>query len=134
MAKLAFAKGIWSYVCKMDNALRKYAVISHPPTSPSVSPSTLIQKVPPELDMINVDALPAVSASMATFEPVNDKPREKRLSRKPSKKFVAKSLLVIGGVICLSRGHSGLGAKVAMAYILTKLRKRGDRSSQSMQT
>ncbi|KAB2081280.1 hypothetical protein ES319_A05G121300v1 [Gossypium barbadense] len=134
MAKLAFAKGIWSYVCKMDNALRKYAVISHPLTSPSVSSSTLIQKVPPELDMINGDALPAASASMATFEPVNDEPREKRLSRKPSKKFVAKSLLVIGGVICLSRGHCGLGAKVAMAYILTKLRKRGDRSSQSMQT
>lgn len=84
--------------------------------------------------MISGDALPAVSASVATLEPVNDELREKRLSRKPSKKFVAKSLLVIGGVICLSRGHSGLGAKVAMAYILTKFRKRCDRSSQSMQT
>ncbi|GJT61931.1 zinc finger, RING/FYVE/PHD-type, transmembrane fragile-X-F-associated protein, partial [Tanacetum coccineum] len=25
MAKVIFAKGIWSYVCKMDNALRKYS-------------------------------------------------------------------------------------------------------------
>lgn len=25
MAKLAFAKRIWSYVCKMDDALRKYS-------------------------------------------------------------------------------------------------------------
>lgn len=25
VAKLAFSKGIWSYICKMDNALRKYS-------------------------------------------------------------------------------------------------------------
>jgi hypothetical protein len=24
MAKLAFSKGIWSYICKMNNALRRY--------------------------------------------------------------------------------------------------------------
>lgn len=42
MAKLAFAKGIWSYVCKMDSALRKYSGISHPQSSSAV---TLIQKV-----------------------------------------------------------------------------------------
>ncbi|KAK1323302.1 hypothetical protein QJS10_CPA02g01603 [Acorus calamus] len=29
MAKLAFAKGIWSYVCKMDNALRRYPLRRH---------------------------------------------------------------------------------------------------------
>lgn len=45
MAKLAFAKGIWSYVCKMDNALRNYAVVGHPQTIPAVSAVTLIQKV-----------------------------------------------------------------------------------------
>lgn len=45
MAKLAFAKGIWSYVCKMDNALRKYSIIQHPQTSPAVSAVSLIQKV-----------------------------------------------------------------------------------------
>ena len=71
---------------------------------------------------------------MAIPEPVNSEPRENKLSRRPSKKFVAKSLLLLGGVICLSRGHSALGAKVAMAYILTKLRKRGDSSSQSRQS
>lgn len=42
MAKLAFAKGIWSYVCKMDSALRKHSGISHPQLSSAV---TLIQKV-----------------------------------------------------------------------------------------
>ena len=71
---------------------------------------------------------------MAIREPVNDESREKKLSRRPSKKFVVKSLFLLGGVICLSRGHSALGAKVTMAYILTKLRKRGDSSSQSRQS
>lgn len=45
MAKLAFAKGIWSYVCKMNNALRNYSLVSHPQTNPAVSAVTLIQKV-----------------------------------------------------------------------------------------
>lgn len=35
MAKLAFAKGIWNYVCKMDHALRGYASF-YPRTSCSV--------------------------------------------------------------------------------------------------
>lgn len=43
MAKLAFAKGIWSYVCNMDNALRKYTTVSHPHSA--VTAVTLIQKV-----------------------------------------------------------------------------------------
>ncbi|KAK8584672.1 hypothetical protein V6N13_138626 [Hibiscus sabdariffa] len=129
MAKLAFARGIWSYICKMDNALRKYSAINHPLTT-SVSSASLIQKVPPELDTLSGDTPPAVSASIATLGTVNDEPREKKLSRIPSKKIIAKSLLVAGGVICLSRGHAGLGAKVAMAYILTKLRKHCDSSSQ----
>ncbi|XP_021297264.1 uncharacterized protein LOC110426372 [Herrania umbratica] len=134
MAKLAFAKGIWSYVCKMDNALRKYSVISHPLTSPAVSAATLIQKVPSELDTTSGITSAAAFASMASCEPVSGESREKMLPRRPSKKLIAKSLLVLGGVICLSRGHSALGAKVAMAYILTKLRKRGDSSSQSRQS
>lgn len=50
---------------------------------------------------------------------------ERKLSR-ASKKLLTNGLLLIGGVICLSRGHSSLGAKVVMAYILTKLSKRVD--------
>lgn len=55
--------------------------------------------------------------------------KEKKLSRRPSRKLVANGLLLLGGVICLSRGHSALGAKVAMAFILSKLHKRGGASS-----
>lgn len=47
--------------------------------------------------------------------------------------MVANGLLLIGGVICLSRGHSSLGAKVVLAYILNKLSKRGASSSQGNQ-
>lgn len=55
------------------------------------------------------------------------------IQRRPSRKFLANSLLLLGGAtaICLSRGHSSLGAKVAIAYVLTKLSKRGARSNQS---
>lgn len=45
MAKLAFARGIWSYVGKMNDALRKYSVISHPQKGPDVTAVSLIQKV-----------------------------------------------------------------------------------------
>lgn len=57
--------------------------------------------------------------------------KQKRLTRRPSKELLAKGLLILGGAICLSRGHSALGAKVAMAYILKKLHKRGTPSSQN---
>ena len=45
MAKLVFAKGIWSFVCKMDKALRKYSLINNYPSSSLVSAVTLIKKV-----------------------------------------------------------------------------------------
>ncbi|KAK8572685.1 hypothetical protein V6N13_048262 [Hibiscus sabdariffa] len=127
MAKLAFAKGIWSYLCKMDNALRNYPLTNHPPTGSSVSAATLMRKVPHELDARTGTAFSSDSGSVAG----DDESRKKKLLRRPSKKFVAKSLLLLGGVIYLSRAHSTLGGKVTVAYILTKLRKRGDSSSQS---
>ncbi|XP_011011655.1 PREDICTED: uncharacterized protein LOC105116144 isoform X2 [Populus euphratica] len=107
MAKLAFSRGIWSYVCKMNDALRKYSLMSHPWTGPAVTAVTLIQK------------------GLDTGEA-----EEKKFLRRPSKKIVANGLLLLGGVIFLSRGHSSLGAKVAMAYILTKLRKHDASSGQ----
>ncbi|PRQ58169.1 putative START-like domain-containing protein [Rosa chinensis] len=47
MAKLAFAKGVWSYVCKMDSALRKYSAISNDQSSSATTAVTLIKKGPP---------------------------------------------------------------------------------------
>lgn len=45
MAKLAFSKGIWNYVCKMDNALRRYSVIGCHLSSSVTTSVNLIQKV-----------------------------------------------------------------------------------------
>lgn len=59
--------------------------------------------------------------------------KQNKLLRKPSKKLIAKGLVLVGGAICLSRGHSALGAKVALAYLLTKLNKRGTPLNQTTQ-
>ncbi|XP_062110956.1 uncharacterized protein LOC133822594 [Humulus lupulus] len=132
MAKLVFAKGIWSYVCKMDSALRKYPTVRHPQSS-SVSAVTLIKKVPPGLE--DTDDVSVTSEVISASNTVHGSiiVEQRKLLMKPSKKMVAKGLLLLGGVICLSRGHPSLGAKVAMACILNKLRKRGASSTQSNQ-
>ncbi|PON37067.1 START domain containing protein [Parasponia andersonii] len=130
MAKLVFAKGIWSYVCKMDHALRKYPTIGRPQSS-SVNAITLIKLVPPGLDTITDVTSQITSAATAVHGSVTG--QQTKLSRRPSRKMVAHGLLLLGGVICLSRGHSSLGAKAAMAYILNKLSKRGASSRQSNQ-
>lgn len=131
MAKLAFRKGIWNYVCNMDNALRRYSVRSHGLTSAVTTSVNLMQKVPAWLNPIASNTSPAHPTVF--HDQVTDE-SQKWMIRRPSKKVLANSLLLIGGAICLSRGHSSLGAKVAMAYILTKLSKRGARSNQSKQS
>lgn len=54
----------------------------------------------------------------------------KELSRRPSKKWIANGLLLLGGIVCLSRGRSSLGTQLAMACILKKLMKHGPASGQ----
>lgn len=45
MAKLAFSKGIWNYVCRMDDALRRYSAISGHLSSSVTTSVNLLQKV-----------------------------------------------------------------------------------------
>ncbi|PSS18200.1 StAR-related lipid transfer protein like [Actinidia chinensis var. chinensis] len=134
MAKLAFAKGIWSYVCKMDNALRKYSAANCPQSSLGITAVTLIQKVPLELDTIaNITdpAFPETSGASSSCCQIAREGSERKFSRRPSNKLIANGLILLGGAICMSRGHSNLGAKVAIAYVLTKLTKRGASLNQS---
>lgn len=129
MAKLAFAKGIWSYVCKMDSALRKYSS-SHMQHGSSLSAVTFIQKVPRELQTSSgPNSSSGAAAPSVRGETITEK---KKLLRRPSKKALANGFLLLGGIICLTRGHSSLGAKVAVGYVLTKLSKRGASSSQRL--
>lgn len=132
MAKLAFSKGIWSYVCKMDNALRRYSAASWHLSSSVTSSVNLMQKVPACLESSTSNA----SSSHPTI--IHDQTAQESqvcvISRRPSKKLLAKSVLLVGGAICLSRGHSSLGAKVAMGYILTKFCQRKTNSNQTKQS
>ncbi|VVB00125.1 unnamed protein product [Arabis nemorensis] len=130
MAKLAFSKGIWSYVCKMENALRNYIAISHRPQVPILSAVSLIKKVPSELERQTDDVKNSTGTSSGDVLSTHVA-KQKKLLRKPSKKLIAKSLVLMGGAICLSRGHSALGAKVALACLLTKLNKRGTPLNQN---
>ncbi|KAI4355935.1 hypothetical protein L6164_004659 [Bauhinia variegata] len=134
MAKLAFSRGIWNYVCKMDNALRRYSTISCLPSSSVVTAVNLIQKVPTCLDTINSNLSPTHASILQGHVTTDTESREGMISRRPSRKLLANGLLILGGAICLSRGHSSLGAKVALAFILTKISKRGAKSNKSKQT
>ncbi|OVA19308.1 START domain [Macleaya cordata] len=136
MAKLAFAKGIWNYVCKMDAALRKYSAISHSQSSSLKTALTLLQKVPPELDTITKTTRNSLQASSSIStvgrQATGEVTQKRKLLRKPSKKVVANGLLLLGGIVCLSRGHSALGAKLAIACILKKLTKHATPSGQAV--
>ncbi|CAN8269400.1 unnamed protein product [Cochlearia groenlandica] len=136
MAKLAFSKGIWSYICKTENALRKYITMSHRPQGPTVSAVSLMKKVPPQLES-QTDKIKNSSGYTTSGLRTKEGAKRKKLLRKPSIKVMANGLLVVGGAvggaICLSRGHSALGAKIALAYFLTKMSKRGTLPSQTSQ-
>ncbi|KAI3974435.1 hypothetical protein MKX01_017928 [Papaver californicum] len=134
MAKLAFSKGIWNYVCKMDAALRKYSPTARPQSSSVKNAVTLMRKVPPELETTTETTDRSLIASTSTGnivrQGIEEANQKKKLIRKPSKKTIANGLLLLGGIVCLSRGHSALGAKIAMACILKKLAKHGNRATQ----
>ncbi|XP_068642671.1 uncharacterized protein [Aristolochia californica] len=119
MAKLAFSKGIWGYVCKMDTALRSYPLSRHNRASSSMRILNLVRKVPPEVEAeIQVGPRDSSESCNAVGEF-----KRKTFLKRPSRKLIANGLLLLGGAVCLSRGHSSLGAKVAMACILKKLSK-----------
>ncbi|KAL9228434.1 hypothetical protein vseg_004017 [Gypsophila vaccaria] len=135
MAKLAFAKGIWSYVCKMDEALRKYASSHHRLPSSAINAVSLIQKVPPELEAISragpSNDATVSSNSIHTLE--SGGATLQKVRKKPTKKMVVNGLLILGSLICLSHGNSSLGTKVAVSYVLKKFCKRGSSSGQNQQ-
>ncbi|KAK9726777.1 hypothetical protein RND81_05G236100 [Saponaria officinalis] len=135
MAKLAFAKGIWSYVCKMDEALRKYASSRQRLPSSAITAVSLMQKVPPKLEAISraESSNVATSSINSVSTPEDGGAALQKVKKKPTKKMVVNGLLLLGSLICLSHGNSSLGAKVAVSYVLKKLCKRGTPSAQIQQ-
>ncbi|KAJ4964065.1 hypothetical protein NE237_024004 [Protea cynaroides] len=133
MAKLAFAKGIWNYVCKMDGALRRYSPSNCPQPRSVMTAVILVQKVPPELENVIMEATPALTRSAVgcpTSRRVTGETKDRKFLRLPSRKLVTNGLLLLGGVVCLCRGHSSLGAKIAVAYMMKKFSKNGSSSGQ----
>ncbi|XP_066331525.1 uncharacterized protein [Miscanthus floridulus] len=132
MAKLAFSKGIWSYICKMNNALRRYP--QH--RSPSLSILTmqkLMNKFPQELEAADasLSASQNTAASVVPSTPTARTSPCKLPGKKPSRQMIASGLLLVGSIVCLSRGRSNLGAQLAMAFFLKKAFKQERESGSS---
>ncbi|XP_047091110.1 uncharacterized protein LOC124702968 [Lolium rigidum] len=132
MAKLAFSKGIWKYICKMNNALRRYP--QHRGASISIlTMRRLIKKFPQALQT-NVDEShrsPVNTAAAAVVTSTNSPGTSpcKQLGKKPTRETIASGLLLIGSIVCLSKGRSNLGAQLAMAFFLKKTFKKDKESA-----
>ncbi|KAG0466745.1 hypothetical protein HPP92_018325 [Vanilla planifolia] len=133
MAKLAFAKGIWSYVCKMSSALHEYSPLIRS-CSPSVATMhKLIRKVPSVIES-DFGTTSKDLSKVPTNDPIDgpaNRNMPNRVKLKDPSKWIANGLLVIGGIACLSRGHSTIGTQIALACILKKLLKHGHASGQA---
>ncbi|KAF8758216.1 hypothetical protein HU200_010581 [Digitaria exilis] len=122
MAKLAFSKGIWSYICKMNNALRRYPQHGNPSVS-ILTMQKLMKKFPDDLEAAMDATLPASQTRAATVVPSTQTARTspcKLPGKKSSRQMIASGLLLVGSIVCLSRGRSNLGAQLAMALFLKK--------------
>ncbi|XP_031504832.1 uncharacterized protein LOC116267299 [Nymphaea colorata] len=117
VAKLVFAKGIWSYICKMDSALRKYPSTNVVSSRSELSAIRFMQKVPPYLEtQSEISRAPAPELS-------RKEAARGKLLQKPSKKTITKGLMLVGSAVVLARSHSSLGAKLAMFCIVNNLVK-----------
>ncbi|XP_047318769.1 uncharacterized protein LOC124922088 [Impatiens glandulifera] len=128
MAKLAFTKGIWDYICKMDNAFRKYnenlsritstEVLTPPPTATTLKTSTEVLTPPPTATTLKTSTERVVVKKRKLVDGdscVDGGP--------PTKKSLANVLILLGGVCVVCCSQSNLGAKVATAFIWSKLTK-----------
>lgn len=134
MAKLAFSKGIWSYVCKMDDALRKYSSVKQIQLNSTASATMFVEKVPPEFEVTNntTRSINSDNSMVNVMQHVGTrKSNRMKLTKRPSNKLISNGLILLGGAIYLSKGHSSLGAKVAVAYLLSKLTRRDVSSNQA---
>ncbi|KAJ0965550.1 hypothetical protein J5N97_026688 [Dioscorea zingiberensis] len=131
VAKLAFSKGIWNYVCKMNHALREYSSHNRIKSASVASLLKLIQKVPTEWEAEAESTSEGLSGSLVVRQSirVDASSGDEPFSWKPSKKW-AKRLLVVGGLVCLSRGRPSLGTQLAMACLLKKIMKQSSTSGQ----
>ncbi|CAL9073258.1 unnamed protein product [Musa acuminata var. zebrina] len=133
MVKLGFAKGVWSYVSKMNNALREYSSCSPIHLTPVSTLHRLIKKIPPELEAnaeTSEEEVPKRSSRVSSRRS-RANISQKKPSRSPKRWILTNGLLLLGGIICLSRGRRSttIGTQLAVPCILKKLMKHGTESS-----
>ncbi|PKA57889.1 hypothetical protein AXF42_Ash012428 [Apostasia shenzhenica] len=133
MARLAFSKGIWSYVCKMDRALREYTPLTRRCSSSVATIHELIQKVPPVLESdveITSQDASEIPAGGLFRHPAIKNILENEILRNRSK-WIANGLLLVAGIACLSRSRSTLGTQIALGCILKKMLDHGSKAGKS---
>lgn len=79
----------------------------------------LIVQVPSDLDFEDNKVIQGRSSESTVTSDTNANPRGS--FRMPSKLMIVSGLLLMGGIVCFARGHSSIGAKLGVAYILQKL-------------
>jgi hypothetical protein len=143
MAKVAFRRGIWSYILKMDTQLRRYALKHAQLTIDPVSAVALAHKVPESLKAMSLSTPTVPQETTSQIEETSGD-NNKQLARRASQKKLAKGLLLAGGAVFLSQGSVSLGVKIATACIVNRamrpeggstnfLKRRVDRSQQRAQ-
>lgn len=114
-AKMAFSYRIWKYMCDMEKNLRKYKCTQH---SGSENTMLRIPKVPAALlkSMPEAFQLSMQSNSTRAY-------KKRKLSVRQSGKWMANSMLLLGGAMLFVRRSTPLGAKIAALYAIQKLVK-----------
>ncbi|KAH9290883.1 hypothetical protein KI387_035000, partial [Taxus chinensis] len=134
MAKVIFSKGIWSYVCKMDTNMRKYAKRSKSQYRTQPNAVSLMQKVPSGINETPADdRSPIVVSSTVSLLMNKDEIQKGNSGSHSNIKWLAKGLLLVGGTLFLTKAHSSLGAKLAVACLVNKLIKKKGVSKDILQ-
>ncbi|OEL36225.1 Pentatricopeptide repeat-containing protein [Dichanthelium oligosanthes] len=92
-------------------------------------------KFPQDLEAAMVASLPASQTTAVTVVPSTQTARTspcKLPGKKSSRQMIASGLLLVGSIVCLSRGRSNLGAQLAMAFFLKKAFKQERASEGSL--
>lgn len=117
MAKMAFRRGIWSFIQKMDLHLRQYAKHqSH--FDQGVNAVSLAHKVPLAMKETfpTNELVPEVVEQIVTQASTSGRP----VSKSQSKRRLARGLLLLGGALFFTQGSASLGAKIAAVCIVNR--------------
>lgn len=91
----------------------------------------MLNQVPPKLETCAETSMQEAPEKLGTvFGGQSRVGLSQKTPSRSSKKWIANGLLLLGGVVCLSRGRSTIGTQVAIACILKKLMKRRTESCQ----